>query len=844
MTLRGLLVCAVLGGSLAGIPAADLVLVREGRPNARIIVPAEPHELEELAARELSTHIEKASGATLLEPAPRDTAPAEILVGVRDEGLRRRLQLDSLRFDGFVISCAENRLILAGNVPEGTLNAVYGFLESDLGVRWFVPTALGEHVPVRRTVTVPHGQRRVEPRFVNRRNHGIDLSIRGDGAAWRRRNRITSHDLSVPFNRYSHNLYRIVPPSQFGQSHPEYFPVRNGKRYVPPNDQVQNWQPCTTNPEVVALAIAAAGRWFEQHPRSNFFSVGMNDSGAFCECPACRALDIPGEEFRGRTMLSDRYFGFVKAVADAVAVTYPGKFVTCIAYSVVESLPRNVKVPANVGVVITQDVAQWHDPEYKKADMAFAEAWSRAAGAFGTYDYTGLTWMMPRVYPHLMAESLRVYDRLGAVATTNEAYPTWWYAAPQMYLRAKLMWDPGRDVDAVLREFYAGFFGPAADDMGRFYGVLEACMTKERPGLWFEGLGSVIQQLDLWEERDLAACQDALARAERSVGARAPYAERLAFVRRGFGLAEVMLREYWQAHKVRDLATRGNTRPDDLLGEVHRLLQAGREREAVWQATRDDSLVSGIYRLVFDQFASRLATWRSFLQSSVSIGTSALLAAPETTSVQRVRELVSLAGDDDLRQELLARLWLIEHPEAPNLCKNPRLGPTADAAPQHPEGVDWVATDMPPGWSKWAIREENRPKLTWEREGGRGDGPCVRAQGVQEACFIYNLPARPGERYCASAWARAKGSSRATLSLVVQWKDGTGAWVWSKPRREALIPGDAADWRQVSVAFSVPDGVANAVVLLVTKKQEPEDTAWFDDVRVVRLPGSLQAPKP
>ena len=844
MNLRGYLVFAVLGCNVVCVRGAELLLVGEGRPNARIVMPAEPHELEQLAAQELSFYIEKCSGATLPASGTQVPAAAEILVGVRDEGLRRRLQLDSLPFDGFVVSCGENRLVLAGNVPEGTLNAVYGFLESDLGVRWFVPTTIGEHVPTQRTVSVPEGQRRVEPRFVNRRNHGIDLSIRGDGAIWRRRNRITSHDLSVPFNRYSHNLYQIVPPSRFGQSHPEYYPVRGGERYVPPNDHIQNWQPCTTNPEVAALAIAAAGQWFEQHPRSNFFSVGMNDSGCFCECAACRALDVPGEEFRGHAMISDRYFAFVKTVADAVASSHPGKFITCIAYSVVESPPRRVQLPDNVGVVITQDVAQWHDPEYRKADMAFAEAWSRAAGAFGTYDYTGLTWMMPRVYPRLMAESLRFYDRLGAVATTNEAYPTWWYAAPQMYLRAKLMWDPSRDVDTVLREFYTGFFGPAADDMGRFYEVLEACMTKERPGRWFEGLGSVIQQLDLWDQSDLEACLGALASAERRAGTQAPYAERLAFVRRGFRWAEAMLREYWLAQEVRGLASARGTPSGDLLGCVRRLLQAGREREEVWQAIRDDQLVSGVYRLVFESFEGRLATWRSFLQSSVSIGTSAVLAEPGAASRQRVRELVALAGDEELRQELRARLWTIEHPEAPNLCRNPGFGPTASAASEHPEGVDWVATDMPPGWSKWAIRKENRPNLTWERDGGRSDGPCVRARGVQEACFIYNVPAKPGERYCASAWARAEGGPEATQSLVVQWKDSTGAWVWSKARREALLPADAGDWRQLSVAFVVPEGVANAVVLLVTKKQGPEDSAWFDDARVVRLPDALRDATP
>ena len=63
--------------------------------------------------------------------------------------------------------------------------------------------------------------------------------------------------------------------------------------------------------------------------------------------------------------------------------------------------------------MITQDVAQWHDQSYKQRDMELASAWAQKAGAFGTYDYTGLGWLLPRVYPQAMAESLRFYDRVG-----------------------------------------------------------------------------------------------------------------------------------------------------------------------------------------------------------------------------------------------------------------------------------------------------------------------------------------------------------------------------------------------------------------------------------------------
>ena len=38
-----------------------------------------------------------------------------------------------------------------------------------------------------------------------------------------------------------------------------------------------------------------------------------------------------------------------------------------------------------------------------------------------------------------------------------------------MYARAKLMWDPQQDVGAILDDYYACMFGPAAAQMARLY---------------------------------------------------------------------------------------------------------------------------------------------------------------------------------------------------------------------------------------------------------------------------------------------------------------------------------------------------------------------------------------
>lgn len=821
---------------LAGASAADLELVRDGKPVAQIVIPHDPPELIALAAEELNLHLGKMSGAQLAQVAPGDVRGPAVYLGAPDENWAQEANLAALAFGGFVAECRDDRLVLAGKVPEGTLNAVYWLLE-ELGVRWYLPTELGENIPRLATVAVPTMKRRVQPRFVNRRNHGIDSSIVPDGDIWRRRQRITSHALNVPFNRYSHNLYTIFPPSRYGQTHPEYFPLRQGRRYIPTTDHAQEWQPCTSNPEVVRLTIERARQWFAEHPECNYFSVGINDSAGWWECDNCTALDIPGYTFRGRPVRSERYFTFVRQVAEAVAQTHPDKYISCIAYGSVEPLPRGVEIPDNVFVVITQDVAQWHDPAYRAADMELARAWAQAAGAFGSYDYTGLTWTMPRVYPHLMAESLRFYDEVGAVAVTNEAYPTWWYAGPQMYLRAKLMWDPQQDPDAVLWDFYSGFFGPAAAPMKTFYDLLEARIMVGRPGKWFEGLGNVLEQLDLWRPEDLVACRQALAEAQRLAASDPRAAARVDFVARGFALADAMLEEYWLAQRLQQLGASAAVSTPDLLGQLEDFLEAAQRREQVWESIKDDELLSGIYTRILQVRPERLASWRRYLDNAPVQACTSLLSRPGELQSAQIEQLVARAPAH-LAHNIRAMYWARRHPEVPNLCVNGGFEDTAPGAA--PEGEDWVTTNTPPGWSKWDI-DGAAARLTWEQSGGHTEPRCVKATGVRNGCFIQPIAVRPGEQYLASVWVRSIGSTRGVPQLVVRWRDAEGKWTANEHMHSAPGEGGADCWQELIVVFTVPEGAAQAVLLPGAKDQEAGDVVYFDDVRVIRLPDDLGA---
>ncbi|MGC9319087.1 MAG: DUF4838 domain-containing protein [Armatimonadota bacterium] len=827
--MRTIGLCAV--ALLAILPcAAQVDLIRDGAARGQIVLEADAHEKIALAAEELNLYLQRMSG-TRLPVNERPVAGAyPVYLGAPDARWGEEAELRSLTFDGFVVECTGQRLVLAGNVPEGTLNAVYWLLEQ-LGVRWFIPTELGENVPEMATVAIPQMHRRVEPRFPCRRNHGIDRSIRGEGEKWRRRIRITSHDLNVPFNRYSHNLSRIVRVSEHAAEHPEYFPLINGTRRIP--TQGHGWQPCTTNPEVVQLAIEAAHRWWQQHPEANFFSVGMNDGRGWCECERCTALDIPGHTFRGRDVKSERYFTFVRQVAEAVRRTHPEKFISCIAYSNVEPVPRGVELPDNVLVVITQDVGAWHDPEYAQRDRELARAWTEAAGAFGVYNYTSQMWLLPRFYPHMMAEALRFYDEIGAVAITNESWPTWWYCGPMMYLRAKLMWDPQQDPDAVLDEYYSGFFGPAREPMRRLYERFEECMMTQREGRWFYGISSVPEQIALWTPQRLEASIADLQEARRLAG-HEPYAARVQFVAEGFALTEGILREYWQAERVREMASTADVETGALLDELETLARLTATRRATMDEVMRDELLSGIYERLINERGSRLNSWKGDINSAFARALATLHSRGDGELARRLQRIAAQA-DESVAAQFRALAWIIDNPDAPNLCPNPGFEDTEGEAP---EGLDWVTSETPPGWSKWSIQDRTE-RVTWEQEGGRTEPRCGRIAGAELSTLIASIPVEPGETYYVAVWARAIGSREQVPRLAIKWKDAGGAWVRQDAGLDVSGAGGGDRWQLLGSVVAVPEGAARRIFMPRALDQQEGDVVIFDDARVIRIPDDL-----
>ena len=124
---------------------------------------------------------------------------------------------------------------------------------------------------------------------------------------------------------------------------------------------------------------------------------------------------------------------------------------------------------------------------------------------------------------------------------------------------------------------------------------------------------------------------------------------------------------------------------------------------------------------------------------------------------------------------------------------------------------------------------------TFAWDGAVGGG-SARAAGAANGCFLQGRSARSGERYRIAARALVRGTSIATLR--VRWQREDGAWTLEAldvPCGFVREPG--GDWDTAETVVTVPRGAGRIVLLLGVRAQRgPDDTAWFDDLELHRLP--------
>lgn len=478
--------------------AADLRIVDAGQPHAVIIV-ADDDPKAFAAAEELRRCIEVMSGARL--PLSRESesiagAPSvRLLIGhtraaaahgvAIPSGYDPKVRPGGYDQEGYILKSVGQDIIIAGNSDghyDGSYYGVNAFLET-LGCRWYFPGAWGEVLPRRQTIDVGPLDRLSRPDFQERR-----LWLSGWVPAtpeerilfrdWGRRFGITPQ-LAYPTVGDGF-LATLVDPNVYYETHPEFFAMNKaGARELHHHGDTGRYYDrhvmlCLSNPAVLTESIRNLRRAFAGELQMDIVSpngVGISppDGVPFCYCETCLATN---QNFRypymvHERMQSDEFFRF----ANDLAAAFPDKYISTFAYSLREVPPQGVKLGDNVAVTVAPisccvlhtnaDPRCWRRRQF----MSMLREWTERSRHVTLYFWNPgmlLGLFVPERLTANLAVDMPIYHQLGVKGFNCEGRKAFMQTWLSYYIQAKLMWDADADVDALKKDFYQTFFGPAA----------------------------------------------------------------------------------------------------------------------------------------------------------------------------------------------------------------------------------------------------------------------------------------------------------------------------------------------------------------------------------------------
>ncbi len=493
---------------LAPLPSvADVTLVREGAAVATIVIPDTPLESESFAARELQTYVEKMSGALLpmLAEAERPEGAVVTIGATRDVPAELLASLDveecvirTTTGGGLMVVGGRRAPIVDGSGKEwvrdrGTLYGVYELLHR-LGVRWYDPSPIGEVVPRTPTITVPDTDYRHKPPFAYRA---------GFQGQWAVRNRFCGNAWGGPewggvwYEWLSHMYHYIAPPDRFFTEHPEWFPLIGGER-------VPTGQLCTNAEGLVDRFADFVLDTYKRNPQLEVLGIEANDGQGWCECDACRALDIPDLRTPYNAVsMTPRIVDFNTKVARKVAQENPEAVLGWYIYADHTEVPPGVEaLPPNLhGRVCTYTAfSNYSEPiETGKSPQnlrlrGVLEGYRRLLTHMSTYEYwSGYMWFGPMPIRGVIAANIRYYGKLGLEGSYLLGPEHWGSQGFNYWLAGRMLWDPSEDEDELLEDYCRNFFGPAAEPMHRYHlhfeqAVAESGMVVQSGGAYIEPL--------------------------------------------------------------------------------------------------------------------------------------------------------------------------------------------------------------------------------------------------------------------------------------------------------------------------------------------------------------------
>lgn len=406
------------------------------------------------------------------------------------------IDVSDLGEDGFRVVFAGDRLCIAGG-NRGVIYGVYEFLET-LGCRFFTHNC--EKIPTVTTLSIQEDYDICKTPAFEYRSHSYTDAVQSPRFAVKCRLNGAHHRIPakmgghMPYAWFVHTFEKMVPPSVYGESHPEYYPLINGERVV--RDQGRT-QLCLTNPDVLEISVAAVRRRLLECPEARFISISQNDwRGNNCQCDACRRID----EEEGSP--SGSLLRFVNQIAERLEPEFPNVVFDTLAYRYTRPAPKYVRNRRNVCVrlcsieacfahpfeVCDDETRCLEKPDGSRTNfISNLREWGKICDRLYIWDYTTCFAHYPTPHPNWRVlqpnlQAMRKYNVRGVFEQGNSSSRGGVdFNELRLYLISKLLWDPDCDVESHRREFMEYYYGAAAPYLIEYLDLL--CDVAERENI-------------------------------------------------------------------------------------------------------------------------------------------------------------------------------------------------------------------------------------------------------------------------------------------------------------------------------------------------------------------------
>lgn len=780
--------------------------------------------------RHLAIHAQDGAAGELLQEvlsqqtgqsvfAPHPTAEQFVIhVGMTPYAESLKLDLETLHPFGYYMVCRDGKnLVLAGKSSAGTAYAVADFLKRFTGYRDFGHGRFNKVLPSIDVITLPE-------KLEIREEPDIDSYT----VAW------TGNTVFGRTGRTTtlagHNLWRVVPPEKYGESHPEYYPLVNGKRVKVTPKLHGTWNPCLANPDLPELVRQYADEYFKSNPDKKGLPMGVNDGAGDCQCDFCR------EELR---KYGNQYSGFYNMAARELQKTHPGRFIHIFAYSQrALQPPRNITLEPNILVEVTG----MSDP------YAAMEKW-RDAGAklLGVYDYMyscGTRYTTPRFYPSSVLKAWRkACAEYGLKAIWVEYYPASdVFDAPRQYVLNEFAWNRNVEWDALLDDYCRSMYGAASKPVKNFFTRLDQIYARSENPQFFWGDNNKEVQMKPYTFADVNYLKEQLAQAKQ-VKNDPVSAWKVNILSRFFDLVGSYIQSSLYGRELENIREIKSSAEAD---EAVKLAGGGYEqvqniREFTMSEEEEENIFTPKHDL--EKFNSSMYLNPEFLLDGKVERVCGLIAEyfkGKPGDAEKFWTKYAASANSRLAAVAASQLYQLKNP-AVNLIANPGFEPVN--APELSDGelakYDW--NRLHPGlkgWSTWRF-QNSVTKFYWDaKEKHSGKYSVGIGENQIAGCIQTGLQIEPGCRYRLSFRVKrtlpAETGPRVRFMYDGKWYDAAGTVVFAYPEESI------GQWAKVTTAFTappLPEGAKKlAMLLLLNAPIQPEgEMIWFDDVELVKI---------